>query len=259
LRCPNCHAPITDDAESCGHCGTVTERGQELRKKRLASEAEAKQRAEKDAFASRVRQIGEVTAAANRALAVSLLGLLACCLPAGPIAGIVMAQGARQKAQTLGVSPGRAAVALAVAVVSLAGSLFLWGLIGVIAKQEADRKRELHAVIAKEATGETLSAAGACALLELELMNSKYEGFDSFNDELSCPGEVVPHGTAEAKLLGSHFTKAKGRVDVVACFHRSGAWAVKQLRADDNCDAPAPQPPPPTSPSKGDRGKATHH
>src|SRR5215210_4993972 len=91
VRCPNCHAPINDDAESCTHCGVETERGKVARQQRLAAEAEAKKRGERDAFNTRVRQIGEVTASANRSLLVSLLGLLACCLPIGPIVGIVLA------------------------------------------------------------------------------------------------------------------------------------------------------------------------
>lgn len=263
LRCPNCHAPIPDDAESCTHCGVETEAGKLARQRRAAAEAEAKKRAERDAFNARVRQIGEVTAAANRSLLVSLLGLLACCLPVGPIVGVVLARGAQRQAEGLGVPGGRGTAALAVAIVALVFSLSGWGFIGVIVKQEAERKRELNAIIAREAKGETLTSAGACALLELELMSSKYEKYDAFNDDLTCPGEVVPHGEREAKLLDSHFTHSNKRVDVVACFHKSGStWTVKQLRGDDNCDAPPPQPAGkeggPASPAKGDRGKATH-
>ncbi len=246
MRCSNCHAPIADDVESCSHCGTVTEQGREARKQRAAQEAEAKKRAERDAFALRVRQIGEVTAAANRSLMVSLLGLFACCLPVGPIVGIVLARGAQAQAKTLGVPSGRGTAAFAVGIVALVSSLFMWGFVGVIAKTEADRKRELNAVVAKEASGEKLTSAGACALLELELIASKYEKYDAFNDTLTCPGEIEPHGEREAKLLESHFTHDQKRVDVVGCFHKAGGtWTVKQLRADDNCDAPAHHKPKP--------------
>ncbi|MBL8950659.1 MAG: hypothetical protein JNK82_07780 [Myxococcaceae bacterium] len=247
LRCSNCHAPIGDDVEECEHCHTVTESGRELRRQRAeaaaAQEAAAKQRAERDAFTTRIRQIGEVTSAANRSLMVSLLGLLACCLPVGPIIGVVLARGAQKQAETLNVPGGRGTAALVVSLVALSFSLFGYGMVGWVAKAEADRKNALHAIIAKEASAETLSSAGACALLELELINAKYEEYSAFNDELTCPGEVVPHGAGEAKLLGSHFSREKRRVDVVACFHKSATWSVKQLRADADCDAPPPPPP----------------
>jgi hypothetical protein len=241
-RCVQCNAPQQDDVEACSFCGTLTEHGRRLKLEREAQAREAERRAQLQASSQRAQLLAEAGRSVNRSLLWSLLGLLACCLPLGPIIGIVTARRARELAEKNGASTAHATVALAVGIGCVVFSLGGWGGIGWIAKLEADRKAELHALIAKGDTDATLSMPTACALAELELMVSKYEGFNTLNHDLSC-GTRLEQDSDEARLLEAHFTKERERVPVVACFHRvSGRWGVSQVRGDDRCDAPPPAP-----------------
>lgn len=255
-RCGNCNAPIPDDAESCQFCSTETERGRRLRLERAqrleVEQREAQRKADQAAAASRSRALAEASGAANRSLMWSLLGLLACCLPLGPIIGIVTARRAKELAVQGGTSTGHAHVALGVGIACALLSVAGWSTIALIARAEANRKTELEVLIAKGVGDAALTSATACALTELELMNSKYRDYDWLNTGLTCGTQLTVTGS-EAVLEGSHFTKDQQRVPVVACFHRGDRWGIAQVRPDARCDQPPPLPEPEDSGPKRKR------
>ena len=215
--------------------------------RRLAAEAAAaRQRAEAEQRAARLRLLAEVNGAGTQAILWSLLSM-ACCLPIGPIVGIILSRRARAQASAAGLSPGRATAGFVLSLACLALSLSAWAGAAVSLKMEADHKAQLRAQIARGASAAELSGSDACALAELELLGAKYEGYNWLNHDFSCEARVVPAG--DRWLVRGHFTKEGQRVDVVACLEHGERWVVSQVRGDDACDEP-----PPTAQRKEARG-----
>lgn len=250
-RCSTCNAPSNEQSETCTFCGTVTAHGLALRAERArAQEESAKQKRALEqeqqrrellaASAAKGRALQEINASIGRSVLLSTVGLFMCCLPVGPIIGLLMAKGARARAAALSpADPGKGFVALVIAIVCLVASLAAWSGLGLMFKAEAERKAELRAVIAKDPANPQLGIATACALTELELLNSSYERYNHLNNDFVCGGKLEQDGEL-ARLTGSHFIREQKHVDVVACFEHGQVWSVKQVRADDDCTAPPP-------------------
>ncbi len=249
--CRHCSAPIGDDAESCQFCGMITARGVALKDARTAKqEAEAHARASAEA-ANAQSKAQSAQAEASRAnqtgLLWGILGTILCCVfPVGPIVGLIHGLKARSLAKAHGFSAPLGS--LVVAGLGLSASTAIWILMGVMAAKEESRKTELRKVIG---AAETLDLKTACALTELELFQTDYQGFGPFVDfECEATGDLEVDGD-KATLRELRFDKSKQeRTTFVACFHRNSAhWTVKQLRPDDDCDAPPPVKEP--TPAKG--------
>ena len=231
--CPHCSAPLTRaDVEECGHCGVVTPFGVAARQARAAKEEQARaanqQRSE--AEAARLRQIAnrEVAQLGKWSVLSSVVGVALCCaFPVGPALGIYFGSRARKLALERGVP--NVGGGMAGTIIGYAGLLLavaVWVGVGVMAVVESRHKAELRALITP---GDALDLKSACALTELEVKGK------------------------EAILRGSRFTREGKRVELVSCLKLGSAWAVKQLRDDEDCAAP----PPDTKKKKSD-GKNKH-
>jgi hypothetical protein len=263
-RCLTCNAPLEDPLAGCRFCGAMTPEAVAAAKeraradealrieneRRLAAEAaSARQRAEAEQRAARFRLQAEVNGAGTQAIVWSLVSML-CCLPIGPIVGLILSRRARAQASAGGLNTGHATLGFAVSLTCLALSLSAWAGAGVSIKMESNHKAELRAQVERGAFAQELSGTNACTLAELELLDSKYEGYNWLNHDFSCDGKVVPAG--EGSLVRGHFTKEGQRIDVVACLEHGERWVVSQLRGDDACD----QPPPTAARRQEKRGNA---
>jgi hypothetical protein len=241
--CRHCSAPIADDAETCQFCGFITARGVALKDARAQrEEAEAKQQQfaqTAQAQAARLSAQAEASRVNQASLLWSILGTVLCCVfPVGPVVGLIYALKARGLGKTHGFSPPLGGLIVSVAGLLVAGSL--WTMLGVMAVKEQTRKTELRKAIG---SAEVLDLKTACRLAELELLQTDYEGFDVFSDiDCDSTGDLEADGS-EATLRDVRFIKSTEPTPFVACFRRNAThWVVKQLRADEDCDAPPPPP-----------------
>lgn len=241
--CRHCSAPIADDAETCQFCGFITARGVALKDARAQrEEAEARQRQGAQAAqaqAARASAQAEASRINQTALLWSIIGTVLCCIfPVGPVVGLIYGLKARGLGKTHGFSPPLGGMVVSVGGLLLGGSL--WVLVGVMGVKEETRKTELRKAIG---SAEVLDLQTACRLAELELLQTDYEGFDVFSDiDCDSTGDLDLDGE-EATLRDVRFIKSKERTPFVACFRRNSThWVVKQLRADEDCDAPPPPP-----------------
>ncbi|MBL8912452.1 MAG: hypothetical protein JNM17_17300 [Archangium sp.] len=243
--CGHCSAPLKDDLEMCGHCGTVTPFGIAQRQARAAKQeqAQAANQQRSDAEATRLRQVAmrEVEQYGKWSVISSLLGIILCCIfPVGPALGIYFGLKARALARERGVpNVGGGAAGTIIGYAGIALAIMTWVGAGVMQVMESKRKEELRMQITK---GETLDLKSACALTELELLETRYEGYITGND-FECDGlaEFEVKGK-EAVLHGARFTRESKRIELISCLKLSGSsWTVKQLRPDEDCDAPPPE------------------
>lgn len=252
--CRHCNAPIGDDAETCQFCGVITARGVALKDARAQKEeVEAKQREAAQAAqaqSARLAAQAEASRINQTSMLWSIIGTVLCCVfPIGPVVGLIYAS----RARALGKAHGFTAPigGLIVASAGLLLALSTWVLVGVTAAKEEARKSDLRKAIG---TAENLDLTTACKLAELELLLTDYEGFDTYSDfECEQTGDLEVKAQ-EATLRDIRFLKSKDRTPLVACFrHNSTRWVVKQLRADDACDAPPPVPVKKKKSAKSDR------
>lgn len=241
--CRHCSAPIGDDAESCQFCGMITARGVAMKDARAAkAEVEAKERAVAQTVDARSKALAaqaEASKANQTGLLWAILGTILCCIfPIGPVVGLVHALRARGLGKVHGFTAPLSA--MVVSTLGLGFALMMWVLMGVMAVKESSRKSELRKVIG---AAETLDLKTACALTELELFQIDYQGFGPFMDfDCEATGALEVRDD-QAVMRALHFDKSsKERIAFVACFQRNAAhWSVKQLRPDEDCDAPPPE------------------
>ena len=74
--------------------------------------------------------------------------------------------------------------------------------------------------VARHLTAQQLDLKTACALTELELLETKFEGYSSLDDFECGPSSDLDLNGDEALLSGVHFLKSERRVPVFACLHR---------------------------------------
>lgn len=236
-RCSTCNAPLADAAPSCPYCGALTPAGSAEHVAKIQAEyaekARAKQSAHEQAKAQASAADRRLESLSTHALVWSLVGPLVCCLPLGSGAAVVLGRKARALAASSGKpAPGRATAGVVLGAVGLALCLLTWGGVGWLLKAEAARKAELRALLSREPQ-EALSLERACALVELELLETGY-GEYSVLDDFSCDGTVELRG-AKAVLLDARVSKGRERKAVFGCLERQGRWKVAQLRADAEC------------------------
>jgi hypothetical protein len=243
-KCTNCSAPLQDLVEQCTFCGTLTDRGVQVRQQQaMKGDAErhaAEQRAAADQVRARQAAQSSVDSAGRWALYSSLLGSLLCCfVPVGPVLGIVFGMRARGlAAQHRLAGAGLGTTGLVFGVVGLVCSMTLWIAAGVMMVNENKHRGELKAALG-DLTAHQLELRSACALTELELLDTRYEGYSSLDDfECGSSTSDLELNGDEAVLRGVQFVKGQRRVPVVACLHHRNKWSVKQLRGDDDCSAP---------------------
>lgn len=242
--CSHCSAPLKEDLEQCGHCGIVTPFGIAARQARAAKEEQAKaaNQQRSDAETARLRQIAarEVEQYGKWSVISSLLGIILCCVfPVGPALGIYFGLRARTLARERGVpNVGGGAAGTIIGYAGIALAVMTWIGAGVMGVVESRRKTELKAMITP---GETLDLKTACAVTELELLETHYEGYYNGND-FECDGiAVFEVNGKEAVLRGSRFTKESKRIELISCLKLGSSWTVKQLRPDEDCNAPPPE------------------
>ena len=242
-KCSNCSAPLQDNIEQCGFCGTLTDRGVQARQERaLKGDAErhaAEQRAAVDQVRARQAAQYSVDSAGRWAFWSSVLGALLCCfVPAGSVMGIIFGMRARGlAAQHRLPGAGLGTTGLVFGVIGLVASMMMWIAVGVMMVNESRHKKALQASLG-DLTAQQLDLKTACALTELELLETKFEGYSSLDDFECGPSSDLDLNGDEALLSGVRFLKSERRVPVFACLHRKNKWSVQQLRGDDDCSAP---------------------
>lgn len=238
VKCANCSAPIKEDLEQCGFCGSITALGIAAKasrdKQAQAASQAAQQRSAIDAQAAKLRAQGEIDQSGKWALISSIVGTVVCCLfPVGPVMGIVFGLRARRLAAQHGLHGASLGTAgLSIGILGVALAVFVWVGAGVMSVLENRHKSELRARLG---SSETLDLNTACILTELELMETRYEGFSALTDfECTTTGDLAVNGR-EAVLTDTHFDNSGTRKAVVSCLQLKSKWTVKQLRADEDC------------------------
>ena len=243
--CENCRAPLSDDLEKCSHCGSITARGIALRAERQRQEEQARaaerERANATADAQRRAAMAEVDKLGKWSLIAALVGTILCCVfPVGPALGVYFSRRAGALAKQHGLtSAGLGPLGFIVSLVGLGLAVFVWIGAGVMSFNESQRKAALRAEIG---SAETLDLKTACALTELELLETHYEDYISTED-FECAGvaELAVDGK-RALLRGGRFTKDQQRIEVFACLEQRSGWVVEHLRHDADCDGARPEP-----------------
>ena len=246
-KCPNCSAPLMDLVEQCTHCGTITPRGVEARQARAAqTDADrraAEQRSAMDTARARAAAQLDVDSAGKWAIISSLVGTVVCCFfPVGPVVGIIFGLRARRLATQHGL-PGASlgTAGLTFGAIGLALSVMLWIAGGVMMVKENQHKAELKAQLGNVSAAQ-LDLQTACALTELELIDSHYEEYSSLDDlECTTTADIEQNGQ-EALLRDVHFLKGPKKVEVFACLRHRTKWTVHQVRGDEDCSAPKEGP-----------------
>ena len=249
-KCSNCSAPLQDLVEQCTFCGTVTERGVQARharasqtdaERRASAQAAAQQQAAELARARTSAQL-EVESSGKWALIASLVGLVCCLVPIGPVLAILFGLRARRLAHRLGLPNSSLATAgLTIGVAGAVLSVLTWVGVGVTMVKESKRKAELTAELGK-VTNRKLELETACALTELELIETRYEDFSALEPfDCKARGELEVKGEA-AVLRELSFKKSGPKVGLVSCLRYRKQWSVHQVRADDDCEEPPVAP-----------------
>ena len=84
-----------------------------------------------------------------------------------------------------------------------------------------------------------LDVKTACALTELELLETHYDDFTTLEDLECTTTAALEQNGDEAVLRDLRFEKSdRKKVELVSCLHYLNKWSVAQLRADDDCSAP---------------------
>ena len=247
LRCANCNGPLQDDTEVCSFCGTLTPVGVTAKQRRLArddiEQRSARQRQVVEGEAAKARAHLDIEKVGKTAMIASLVGIVACCvLPIGPAIGIVLGSRARRVAKQHGLhNTGNATLGLTVGWLGVALAASLWVLMVVLSVQENNRKALLRSQLT-DVSAASLGLPTACALVELELIDLKFQGFASY-DEYVCQatGSVTQNGDA-AELRDTSFTKDSKKIQVVGCFVRHGGrWSLKKVDPLGECSG-GPKP-----------------
>lgn len=241
-KCPNCSAPLQDLVEQCTHCGTITPRGVEVRQARAeqtdADRHAAAQRSAMDTARARAAAQLDVDSAGKWAVLSSLIGTVVCCFfPIGPVVGIIFGVRARRLATQHGL-PGASlgTAGLTFGAMGLALSAVLWIAGGVMIVKEDQHKAALKARLGN-VSAQQLDLQTACALTELELIDSRYEEFTSFEDlECTTTADIEQNGQ-EALVRGVYFVKGDQKVEVFVCLRHHHKWSVHQVRDDEDCSA----------------------
>lgn len=236
--CSTCSAPLKDVTVACPFCGTI---GPDALAARGAEQQRDWQRAQAESVRAQSNTRPEIEQSAKWSAIASLAGFVCCFFPVGGVLGLVFGIRARRLAREVGLPPpGLATLGIGAGAVGVLLSVTLWVASGGMMMKERNRKEELRQ-LAGAAT--TLDARTACALAELELIITRYEGY-SVLDDLRCDGATLRLDGDRAVLPGLTFDKERQRVEAFACFERRGGWTVTQVRNDAACDQPPPPPKP---------------
>jgi hypothetical protein len=238
-RCTSCHAPLEDERVPCTYCGALGPAAQAQRREQRAAEEADWQRRDllelEREHAEYARAVASMESVATHSLLWSTAGALLCCLPVGPLLGLLAARRARRLASELGLlAPARATWGLGLGAAGLLLTTGLWGGAGWMLKLDLARKAQLESVVEAAAEAESLEPATACALTELELLETDFDGYSVLDDFL-CDGRPEIQGE-QAVLHGLRFRNGSTTVDFVACLKRGRRWSVDALRLGDSCE-----------------------
>jgi hypothetical protein len=240
--CPKCGANVAPDEPACRYCGTPSPEGAlRLREEHIRAEAEAAA-LEAHLEYDDARAQAALNDNARLALKWAIAGLVLWCVPIPAIVALVMAIRTQAAAkQHDNVIPGRATAALVISVVTL---VLLCGAIGlylVDSHRKESRKRELYDVVGRTWTSTVIDQTTACALLELKLIESGFDGKSwTPGDGFACHGKLEQNGD-HAVLHDADAHVGGDDARVMACMKRGERWMVeKVLREGAPCDPVAP-------------------
>jgi hypothetical protein len=240
--CPQCGASVAPTEPACRYCGTLSPEGTSLlREEHIRAEAEAAA-IEAHLEHDHARAQAALDENARLALKWAIAGLVLCCVPVPAIVALVMAV-RTQKAARLNdsVVPGRATAAL---VISAATLLLFSGAIAVYlvdSHMKESRSRELRDIAQRTWTSTVIDQATACALLELKVIESGFNGKSwTLGDSFACHGKIEQNGD-RAVLHDAEVGIGGDNAHVVACMKRGERWMVeKVLREGTSCEPALP-------------------
>lgn len=238
IPCYNCGAKIGPTAPGCPYCGATTAHGQQLEQAAVAQSAhhlQAQRQLKLTQQMERDRQRKQaMESAATFALISGLLGFVTCCLPLGPVLGIIMGLKARRLARETGFArPMRGTVGLVCGVIGLLGAAagWAWFISDQITKdQDIEALKAATADLAEE---RELSEEGACKLVQLELLEgSSYTIYRA--SKVKCKGGLKRDGE-RAVLSDVRILKTKV-ITVKGCLAWNGKiWVVKKTPRRGDC------------------------
>jgi hypothetical protein len=241
VKCANCGADVEPTAEKCGYCGATTDYGVKLAQQRDYQRQQQQQWQQQQQYQQQQQQRGRASEAtqtdATNALWWSIAGLLVCCFPASVI-GLVLSLRSRKLAAKHGLLvPGRSTLALVISGLGLALSAVGMVWFTIDQWQLGNRRDELAKVVAKGAGHDTIDQKTACALVELELLESGYQGKSgALIDGFKCTGKLEQSGDL-ARIDRVRFKADSAQHEHVACLRRGARWDFLDFRdLDESCE-----------------------
>lgn len=241
LSCQNCGAQVEPNSPKCEFCGALTAGGiwqqhDEQRREReqeQAAQAQAHHQAAQEHH-HRLRQEQALKSSASSALIWSIVGAVLCCIPIPAVVALVMSLRVRAEAKRMSVPwPTNGIAALGISVLSI---LAFVGLIVNSVLEDQARDERIGALESKANKGskkKKLKLDTACALVEIELLQTTFEGQAGSNlDTVKCPGDLKVKGKS-AKLDDIHAQYNQKKVRLVACFKRGSKWSVDELGTEE--------------------------
>jgi hypothetical protein len=233
-RCERCGGLVQDQIPACPYCGAITPFGAQVQS---AAAMTSHARAQQELAQEQKRHAQAMTALARTAwasLIVSVLGLVTCCLPLASLLAIALglraAFVARKHKLTL---PAAGVVGILLGVVGIVSAVGFWIFFGVDQYYEEQLKRELWRRIGNGDTAQVLAQPTACAMAELELLETSHRGYTR-SHEVRCHGKLTV--TGETAVLHDLMVRGSGdSYRAFVCFKRGAKWMVAEIRADAAC------------------------
>jgi hypothetical protein len=243
--CPQCGAVVPPSEVACKYCGTLSREGvRQHRQDHVRAEAEAAVRVAEIDHAKKLAE-DAADGAARQALSWAIWSLFLCFTALPALVAFFMALRAHRTARAGGVpSPGRATAALVLSVVSLAAFATMIGLYVSESQKLATRRASLEKVAAR-ATAAAIDQPTACALVELSLIDTGFEGRHWLvGDSVACSGKLEQTGE-RATLHDVNLQRSGTSVArITGCLDHGARWMVaRALREGAPCVPPLPTPP----------------
>jgi hypothetical protein len=247
--CPQCGASVAPSEPACRYCGTLSPEGNSrLREEQIRAQAEAAA-IEAHLEHDQARAAAALDDNARLAFKWAIAGLVLCCVPIPAIVALVIAIRTQTAAKRHdNVVPGRATAAL---VISVATLLLFSGAVAaylVDSHRKEVRGRELHDIVERTWTLPVIDQKTACALLELKLIESGFDGKSwTLGDSFACHGKIEQNGD-RAVLHDAEVGIGGNNARLVACIKRGEHWMVERvLHETASCEPVAPPPVPSAS------------
>jgi hypothetical protein len=244
-QCNHCGAGLGPADTSCRYCGHTTDYG--VQQQHAQQHWQQHRDYAQDQWdrhqqqADRAQAEQSLKRSASHALWWSLGSVVLCCFPAS-IVGFVLAIRSRRLARRTGlVIPSSATMAIVISSFGLLLGAVTVVYVAVTEMQLSDRRQELRKRVDKYAGDEKLKRKTACAMAELELLESGHGDVLPGNiDGFKCSGKMKRDGDL-ASVDPVRFRGTSEKFELRACFERGAEWYFKDFRPrDSSCEGDPP-------------------